>query len=105
MTLPSKMRETRVKTHDIEKVKAYLFNSLTRELEANPPPLNRRREVIANLLQDVYAKTQLNLAETLRMQIFRDIQDDLLGYGPIQPLLEDPDITEVMVNGPKQVYI
>ncbi|MBE0408443.1 MAG: CpaF family protein [Anaerolineales bacterium] len=29
----------------------------------------------------------------------------MLGYGPIQPLLEDPDITEIMVNGAKQIYI
>jgi pilus assembly protein CpaF len=46
----------------------------------------------------------LRLADTLRQQIFRDVLDDLLGYGPIQPLLEDKDITEVMVNGPNRVY-
>lgn len=33
------------------------------------------------------------------------IFDDLLGYGPIDPLLSDPDISEVMVNGPQQVYV
>jgi pilus assembly protein CpaF len=105
MTLPSRMRDARAKTPDIEKVKAYLLNNLTRELEANPPPYNRRREVIVSLLQEVYTKTQLNLAETLRAQIFRDIMDDLLGYGPIQPLLENPEVTEVMVNGAKNIYI
>jgi pilus assembly protein CpaF len=31
--------------------------------------------------------------------------DELLGYGPIQPLLDDPDVSEVMVNGPTRVYI
>jgi len=105
MTLPSRMRDASAKTPDIEKVKAYLFNSITRELESDPPPFNRRREVIVKLLQDVYSSTQLKLAETLRAQIFRDIMDDLLGYGPIQPLLDDAEITEVMVNGSKQVYI
>ena len=33
------------------------------------------------------------------------IMADILGYGPIQPLLDRDDITEVMVNGPNQVYI
>jgi pilus assembly protein CpaF len=31
--------------------------------------------------------------------------DDLLGYGPIQSLLDDPDVSEIMVNGPKKVFV
>ena len=31
--------------------------------------------------------------------------DEITGYGPLQPLLDDPDITEIMVNGPNKVYI
>src|SRR6478735_5950737 len=34
-----------------------------------------------------------------------DIADDILGYGPIEPFLRDPDLTEVMVNGPNSIYI
>jgi pilus assembly protein CpaF len=56
-------------------------------------------------MHDVYRQTGLNLPDSLRSQIFRDVIDELIGYGPIQPLLDDPEITEVMVNGPKQVYI
>ncbi len=104
MTMPSQQSSSRLKTPDLEKVKVYLVNSLTRELETNPPPINRRREFIVQKLEQVYEQTQLRLADTLRQQIFRDVLDDLLGYGPIQPLLDDPDITEVMVNGPHQVY-
>jgi pilus assembly protein CpaF len=40
-----------------------------------------------------------------RKRIAEEIADDILGYGPIQPLLRDPDITEIMVNGPNQVYV
>lgn len=104
MTMPAQQRSTRDKTPDLEKVRIYLVNSLTRELEANPPPLSKRREFITQKLEQVYEQTQLRLAKTLRQQIFRDVLDDLLGYGPIQPLLEDKDITEVMVNGPNMVY-
>jgi len=104
MTMPSQQNSSRSKTPDLEKVRIYLVNSLTRELEANPPPIHRRREFIIQKLDQVYEQTQLRLADTLRQQIYRDVLDDLLGYGPIQPLLDDPDITEVMVNGPQQVY-
>ena len=37
--------------------------------------------------------------------IFQDVLNDMMGYGPIQPLLDDPDVTEVMVNGPKKIYV
>jgi len=90
---------------DIAKLKTYLVSSIQRELEGNPPPPQQRREVIENLLEQSYANTKLNLPSTLREQIFRDILDDLLGYGPIQPLLEDAEISEVMVNGPDKVFI
>ena len=104
MTLKTQQSSARSPQPDLEKVKVYLVNSLTRELEENPPPLNRRREFITQKLNQVYGQTQLKLADTLRQQVFRDVLDDLLGYGPIQPLLDDSSITEVMVNGPNQVY-
>jgi pilus assembly protein CpaF len=104
MTMPTQQRSNRAKAPDLEKVRIYLVNSLTRELEANPPPLSKRREFITQKLEQVYEQTQLRLADTLRRQIFRDVLDDLLGYGPIQPLLEDKEVTEVMVNGPNKVY-
>jgi pilus assembly protein CpaF len=47
--------------------------------------------------------TQLTRAD--RTRLFEQIVADILGYGPIQPLLDDDTISEVMVNGPKQVYI
>jgi pilus assembly protein CpaF len=90
---------------NIEKVKSYLVNNLSRELEVNPPPAHKRRESITSLLEEVYANAQMNLPETLRIQVFRDVLDDMLGYGPIQPLLDDGEITEVMVNGANKVYI
>ncbi|MCL6553143.1 MAG: CpaF family protein, partial [Firmicutes bacterium] len=40
-----------------------------------------------------------------RARLIRDIVNEALGYGPIEPLVQDPTITEVMVNGPNQVYV
>jgi pilus assembly protein CpaF len=48
-------------------------------------------------------QTALSAAE--RAQLIQDVTDDTLGYGPIDRFLHDPGITEVMVNGPKSVYI
>lgn len=40
-----------------------------------------------------------------REEIVKAVMDEIFGYGPITPLLEDPSISEVMVNGPFQVYV
>src|ERR671933_2861034 len=47
--------------------------------------------------------TQLTRAD--RVRLFEQVVADILGFGPIQPLLDDDSISEVMVNGPKQVYV
>ena len=41
----------------------------------------------------------------LRQRLVSEVMDEVVGYGPIQPLLDDPTITEVMVNGPRSIYI
>jgi pilus assembly protein CpaF len=105
VTNSSQPSNQRIQPPDIAKVKSYLSATLQQDLEANPPPPDERDQVVAQRLQELYARTRLNLAASLRQQIFRDVLDDLLGYGPIQPLLEDPDITEVMINGANKVYI
>jgi pilus assembly protein CpaF len=40
-----------------------------------------------------------------RLRLIEELVDDVTGLGPLEPLLVDPSITEVMVNGPRQVYI
>ena len=45
------------------------------------------------------------LPARLRDRLADEVMDEIVGFGPIQPLLDDPTITEVMVNGPRKVYI
>jgi pilus assembly protein CpaF len=40
-----------------------------------------------------------------RRDIIRQLTDDILGYGPIEPLLRDETVTEIMINGPEHVYV
>jgi len=96
---------SRILPSDLTKLKTFLINQVTSELENNPPPLNQRESFLKEILNEVYTQTQLKLPESLRIQVFRDVEDELLGYGPIQPLLEDDDITEIMINGPSNIYI
>jgi pilus assembly protein CpaF len=98
-------RVSALKMPEVAKIKAYLVNAVARDLEANPPSPEKYREDAYQRIIQIYGKTGIQLSETLRQQLFRDVFDELIGYGPIQLLLDDPNITEVMVNGPKQVYV
>ncbi len=90
---------------DITKLKSYLINMISRELETNPPAPEGRREAVVKTLNLAYQSTKLQLANTIREQLFHDILDEMLGYGPIQSLLDDDDVSEIMVNNPKNVYV
>ncbi len=96
---------TNTRAVELAKVKEYLINVVSRELEASPPLGDNRRAVILANLQKAYQGTRLTLPTTLRDQLFHEILDDLLGFGPLQPLLEDESITEIMVNGARKVFI
>jgi pilus assembly protein CpaF len=102
MTTPSGLA---LSPPEIAKLKSYLVNSISREIEARPPSPRQRREAIQQFLQQSYEATKLNLSDSQRNQIFKEILDEMLGFGPLQVLLDDPTISEVMVNGPNLVFI
>jgi pilus assembly protein CpaF len=90
---------------DLYKVKTFLTNALLKGMEGERPPAEEQRQIAYQSLNQIYARTGLQLKEEVRESLFREVLDELTGYGPIQPLLDDENITEVMVNGPKHVYI
>ncbi len=53
----------------------------------------------------IYRQANANLPDDKVKYLFSMVCDELLGFGPIQPLLNDETVTEVMVNGPDKVYI
>jgi pilus assembly protein CpaF len=67
-------------------------------------PEEQERLVLATVSGEL-AADPTPLAREDRRRLEREITDDLLGYGPLQPLLGDDTVTEIMVNGPSQVYV
>ncbi len=63
------------------------------------------RTLIENLFNQVLAEENLLYTRSNRTRLLDWVIADILGYGPLEPLLADSSITEVMVNGPKNVYI
>lgn len=60
---------------------------------------------ISERVQTILADQGEPLPRAERQRLAQEIVDDAIAFGPITPLLNNPDISEVMVNGPKQVYV
>jgi pilus assembly protein CpaF len=63
------------------------------------------RATIQELFDQVLTEENIVLTRPERHRLFEQIAAEILGFGPLQPLLEDETITEVMVNGAKNIYI
>jgi pilus assembly protein CpaF len=62
-------------------------------------------ERVLRAVTEQLALDRTPLTRDERRQLVREITDDILGYGPLEPLLRDDSITEVMVNGADRIYV
>ncbi|GAB3063186.1 CpaF family protein [Monashia sp. NPDC004114] len=60
---------------------------------------------VRQTLQDVIDSEQTPLSHSDRTRIAQDVSDDILGHGPLEPYLRDAEVSEIMVNGPDDIYI
>jgi len=60
---------------------------------------------VTEMLEWAFSQEEsVGLSRAEKTQLLNEITNDVLGYGPIDPLLNDPQVTEIMVNGPFQVF-
>jgi pilus assembly protein CpaF len=63
------------------------------------------RKTIEELYDNILAEEARVLSRAERQRLFEQIVSEILGLGPLEPLIADPTITEVMVNGAKNIYV
>jgi pilus assembly protein CpaF len=63
------------------------------------------RKTIQNLFELILSEENIVLSRPERARLFEQISAEILGLGPLQPLLEDESVTEIMVNGAKNIYV
>ncbi|MCZ2804470.1 CpaF family protein [Modestobacter sp. VKM Ac-2983] len=88
-----------------ERASRALFERLGGKLSDADIPDEQLHALVRADLQRVIAHEQTPLSDDDRRRLIHELTDEVLGYGPLQPLLDDPDVTEVMVNGPATVYV
>ena len=73
----------------------------------NDPNLDegQLRALVLGELDELVDEEKVPLSTDERQRLAAELADDVLGLGPLQKLLDDPTVTEVMVNGPDTVYV
>ena len=82
---------------------------LLREFEGDAAALGgdpeKLRHQVEEMIGVVIAEERVAVTRAERASLVMDLLNEIVGLGPIEPLLNDPDIDEVMVNGPYQIYV
>jgi pilus assembly protein CpaF len=94
----SAYQELKVTIHQklLDRVDLAVMESLTEE---------RLREEIAQLVERLLTEDAVLVNDAERAGLIRDIQHEMLGLGPLEPLLADPTISDILVNSHSQVYV
>jgi len=87
----------------VQRTHAKLVALLGRELESSTP--EAIKTLIVDRLGAVLDEERTPLSRVDRQRIQAALEDEIVGYGPIQALIDDDGISEIMINGPSQVWI
>ena len=82
-------------------------NKLLAELDpsVDVTKVNEVRKTILDLFEQILAEENFVLSRTEKSRLFEQIAAEILGLGPLQALLDDDTVTEIMVNGARNIYV
>jgi len=87
------------------KFKEYLIHTASTELQSRLTGKAQDREIVRGLLLGIYEKSKAGLTPEVRDVVIGAALAELVGYGPLEWLLSDPETSEIMVNGSQAVFI
>lgn len=85
--------------------KLRLRKHLVEELKKQPETSEEELARTIGELAEAFFEKEAQLPLETRRYMLKAVTDELTGYGPITPLLADPEVSEIMVNGPYQIYV
>jgi pilus assembly protein CpaF len=87
------------------KAQEALFARIGNRLYDPSVTLDQLRTLVVAELNEIIAETEITLTDDERKGLVSAVAEDVLGYGPIQEFLDDPSVTEIMVNTTETIYI
>ncbi|MGH2525708.1 MAG: ATPase, T2SS/T4P/T4SS family, partial [Actinomycetota bacterium] len=88
-----------------DQIQARLIEVLGARLYDDAMEDGELRRLVDRRLRELLEEVETPLSIQEKAQIIQQIGDNILGLGPIEPFIRDPEITEIMVNGHRAVYI
>src|SRR5690348_6070388 len=85
-----------------DRVKRKLISELDPSVDTNE--IDEVRQRLKSLFDQIIEAENLVLTRAEKERLFEELAADVIGFGPIEPLLADASVSEVMVNGPKKIY-
>ncbi|WP_293854547.1 CpaF family protein [uncultured Alsobacter sp.] len=98
----------RAKSEDYYQTKSTIFGALIEAIDLSQLSKldsEAAREEIRDIVNEIIALKNLVMSISEQEELLDDICNDVLGYGPLEPLLARDDIADIMVNGPSRTYI
>jgi len=71
----------------------------------NRLPAEQQKNELAQLINAIAEEEKIMLNEHERKNLVQDVQDDMLGLGPLEPMLKDPSISDILVNTAEHIYV
>lgn len=90
---------------EITKLRGYLLEEVKRELKGKTIMMAERKRIVSAMMEKTLSAASVTLDHKARQQLLDAVLVRLQSFGILQPLLDDPDITEVMVNGTHAIYV
>lgn len=88
-----------------EKLHGEMIDWINREAPEMDLTDKGHEEYLKNTIDTLIDRHEIHLSRIQRSRICGEVYNDIVGLGPLEPLLSDPEITEIMVNGPRSVYV
>ena len=110
--LKTKKPQTFIKEDPFHDIKERIYNKIIEEIktdtlkgiEQNNGDNILEKEITA-IIEEVLDNENVPVTKSERQKLISEIIDETVGFGPINPLIHDRTISEIMVNGPDQVYV
>ena len=93
---------------DLKNSKDKIYTLMMEQIDlttASKLPVDDLKRQIIDLIGEIVVEQKLPITLAEQQILANEIVDDMLGLGPLEPLLKDEAITDIMVNGPNQVYV
>ncbi len=99
------MAEKKATPEEIGALKERMLKALLALMDETPPLGEHYEELLRDLIAQAYKNAGGRLSAAAKKKLLADVFEYVTSYGPIEPFFDNPEVNEIMVNGPEQVFL